>query len=69
MVSSLKKSSRSSSPESPSLLIMRSVSRAITSAWPRMNESRSDWLRRPCLRCSGVASKTTPRPKTGVMNG
>ena len=69
MVSSEKKSSASNTPCSPQSATMRSVSAAITSAWPRIMRSRSDWLRIACLRCSGLASNTTPRPKIGVMNG
>ena len=53
----------------PSCAIMRSVSAAMPSAWPRIAWSRSERLRSACLRCSGVASKTTPGPKIGVMNG
>ena len=48
---------------------MRSTSAAMVAAWPRMNLSRSAWLWSISRRRSGEASKTTPSPKTGVMNG
>ena len=50
-------------------IVFEEHSAAIGSAWPFMNSARRDWLRSACLRCSGVASKTTPSPKIGVMKG
>ena len=48
---------------------MRSTSAAMVAAWPRMNLSRRAWLWSISRRRSGEASKTTPSPKIGVMNG
>ncbi len=41
----------------------------MVAAWPRIMSPRSAWFFSICWRSSGVASKTTPLPKIGVMNG
>ena len=69
MVSSANQSSRSISPSSPQPATMCSTSAAMVAAWPRMNLSRRAWLWSISRRRSGGASKTTPSPKIGVMNG
>ena len=69
MVSSANHSSRSISPSSPHCSTMPSTWVAMVAAWPRMNLSRSAWLCSISRRRSGGASKTTPWPKIGVMNG
>src|SRR5260370_506507 len=38
-------------------------------AWPRIMSPRSAWFLSICWRSSGLASKTTPLPKIGVMKG
>ena len=69
MVSSANHSSRSISPSSPQAATICSTSAAMVAAWPRMNLSRRAWLCSISRRRSGGASKTTPLPKIGVMNG
>ena len=69
MVSSAKKSSRSTSPSSPHSATIRLISFSIVVAWPRIWSPRSAWFFSICWRSSGEASKTTPLPKIGVMNG
>ncbi len=41
----------------------------MVAAWPFICSPRSDWFLSISLRRSGGASKTTPLPKIGVMNG
>ncbi len=69
MVSSANQSRRSIVPSSAQPPTMASTSSAMVAAWPRMNLSRSAWLWSISRRRSGGASKTTPSPKMGVMNG
>ena len=69
MVSSAKKSSRSISPSSPHSATIRLISFSMVVAWPRIWSPRSAWFFSICWRSSGEASKTTPLPKIGVMNG
>ena len=69
MVSSANQSSRSMVPEGDQPETMPATSPAMVAACPRMNLSRSAWLWSISRRRSGGASKTTPSPKIGVMNG
>ena len=69
MVSSANQSSRSISPSSPHRETICSTSVAMVAAWPLMNLSRRAWLCSISRRRSGEASKITPSPNTGVMNG
>ncbi|SHV42555.1 Uncharacterised protein [Mycobacteroides abscessus subsp. abscessus] len=69
MVSSAKKSSRSTSPLSPQREIICRTSFSMVAAWPFICSPRSAALCSISLRRSGSASNTTPLPKMGVMNG
>ena len=69
MVSSANQSSRSISPSSPHAPTIRLISASMVCAWPRIMSPRSAWFFSICWRSSGLASKTTPLPKIGVMNG
>ena len=69
MVSSANQSSRSISPSSPQAPTIRLISASMVCAWPRIMSPRSAWFFSICWRSSGLASKTTPLPKIGVMNG
>ena len=69
MVSSANQSSRSISPSSPQSATIRLISASMVAAWPRIMSPRSAWFFSICWRSSGEASKTTPLPKIGVMNG
>ena len=48
---------------------MRVISASMVCACPRIMSPRSAWFFSICCRSSGEASKTTPLPKIGVMNG